>query len=188
MVNLALALRNVSRKSVLLVDWRRPLGDVVLFLGLPKKRVLEPLLPCADGLDEHIFNTALKEYRPGVWVLPGAIDPASADQMNRKTLSNVLKMALVKADYVLVDSGPLLSWEDPPLIAKRDNREEVNLSVLTPELTLCVLTPELTSVERAANAVETINAMDYDCWLLLNRYGMPGGIPREQIEARLGDL
>ncbi len=182
-VNLALALCNVSRKSILLVDWRRPLGDIALFLGLPKKRILESLLPHANNLNEQIFNTALKEYQPGVWVLIGAIDPASADQMNRETLNKVLEMALIKADYVLVDSGPFFSWEAPPQVAKE---EEINLSVLTPELTLCVLTPELTSAERAADSISALNAMNCNFWLLLNRSGMPGGIPRKQIESRLG--
>ncbi len=173
MVNLALALGNVSRKSVLLVDWQRPLGDVALFLGLPKKRVLESLLPHANDLDEQGFNTALKEYLPGVWILPGATDPASADQMNREALSKVLEMALIKADYVLVDGGSFFSWEAPPLVAKGKG---INLSVLM---------PELTSIERAADAVGAANVTNDNFWLLLNRHGMPGGIPRKQIESRL---
>ena len=186
MVNLALALGDVSGQSVLLVDWRRPLGDVALFLGLlglPKKHTLESLLPRAGNLDEQMFDVALREYLPDTWVLPGATDPASAGQMNRQALNNVLEMALIKADYVFVDGGPLSSWEGPPLI---NQGEEVDLSTLTPQLTLCVLTPELTSIERAANAVGTVNVTSCDFWFLLNRHSTPGGIPRKQIESRLG--
>jgi len=175
-VNLALALHNVSQKSVLLVDWQRPLGNVALFLGLPKKRVLEILLPFVNDLDEQVFTTALKEYLPGVWVLLGVSDPAFARQMNREALDNILEMALAKADYVLVDGGPFLSWEDPLLTEKGEG------------LSLCVLTPELISVEQAAHAMETVRAMNCDFWLLLNRHGMPGGVPRKQIESRLGTV
>jgi CheY-like chemotaxis protein/MinD-like ATPase involved in chromosome partitioning or flagellar assembly len=183
MVNLALALRNVSRKSVLLVDWRRPLGDVALFLGLPKKRILEFLLSQAIGLDEKMFNIVMKEYAPGVWVLPGATEPASAEKMTQKVLSKVLEMALIRADYIFVDGGPFFAWNGPPMVVEE---EGIHLDVSRPELTLCVLTPELVSVERAADAVETVEATNDDFWLLLNRDGMPGGISRKQIESRLG--
>jgi len=173
MINLALALRDSAQKSVLLVDWQRPLGDIALYLGLPKNNVLESLLPYAHALDEQAFTTALTEYQPGVWILPGATNPASAGQMNCKTLRSVLQIALAQADYILVDAGPFFSWEDPPLV---DRSEGVNL---------CVFTPAPASVERAANVVETVNVMRYRFWLLLNRNGMPGGSPREQIEPRL---
>jgi DNA-binding response OmpR family regulator len=172
-INLALALHRITQKNVLLVDWHRPLGDVALYLGLSRKNTLESLLPHAHVLDQQALSTALEEYLPDMWVLPGATDPASASQMNQEALNNILETALAKADYVLVDGGTFFSWEDPPLTTKEEG------------INLCVLTPELTSVERAANAIGAVNVMNYHFWPLLNRYGMPGGISREKIESRL---
>ncbi len=83
-VNLTIALRSVSQKSVLLIDWKRPLGDVAIFLGMQEKRVLECLLPHGDGVDEGLFADALTEYRPGVWLLRRATDPAPASHMNAR--------------------------------------------------------------------------------------------------------
>jgi pilus assembly protein CpaE len=183
-VNLALALQRVSQKSVLLVDWRRPLGDVALFLGLPKKRALESLLPRVSNLDEQGFEAALENYVPDVWVLPGATDLASADQMNREALKHVLEIALIRAAYILVDGGPFFSWEAPPLVAK--GKKTAALDELTPELTLCVLTPELASIERTAKAMGAPDVSVNVFWLLLNRCDLPGGISREQVESRLG--
>jgi pilus assembly protein CpaE len=183
MINLALALRNVSQKSVLLVDWRRPLGDVGLFLGLSKDHSLEPLLPCADGLDEKKLDRVLEEYRPGVWVLPGSVNPTSAADMHQKALGKLLEIALTKADCVLIDGGPFYSLEGPPLIAKE---QEVEATVLTPDITLCVLTPDLAAVERAADAASAVNTTSGGFWFLLNREGLPGGLPRKQIASRLG--
>lgn len=173
-INLALALHSIAQKKVLLVDWQRPLGDIALFLGLPTEHILEYLLPHVHELNQQAFTAALREYLPDVWVLPGATDPASVSQMNQEALSNVLDMALTKADYVFVDGGSFFSWEAPPLITEEGG------------INLCVLTPEPASVERAAKAVGTVNVMDYRFWLLLNRYNMPGSIPRKQIESRLG--
>ena len=59
-INLALALLKIAQKKVLLVDWQRPLGDVVLYLGLPQKEsILESLLPRVHELDGRAFTTAL---------------------------------------------------------------------------------------------------------------------------------
>ena len=178
-VNLALALRQVSQQDVLLVDWQRPLGDVALFLGLPKVRMMEFLLPHITDLDTRTFGKALrmlnkvvKECLPGVWVIPGATNPNTAKQMGRKTLDNLLELALTKGDYVLVDAGTFFSWEDPPLINVGGG------------INLCVLTPDPTTIERAALAMESINVMERDFWLILNRYGT-SDVPPKQIESRL---
>ncbi len=179
-VNLALALRRVSQKDILLVDWQRPLGDIALFLGLPEMRVVEFLLPHVSDMGKQVFTKVrqmfvdvLKEYAPGVQVILGATDPHSARQMTRKTLDNMLEIALGEADYVLVDAGAFFSWEDPPLIGKGGG------------INLCVLTPEPVSIKRAVRAMDIINVMNHDFWLILNRYGTPD-IPPKRIESHLG--
>ena len=178
-VNLALALRKVSQKNILLVDWQRPLGDVALFLGLPEVRMMEFLLSYVSDLNkqaftkvQQMFTDIVKEYSPGVRVVLGATDPQSAGQMTRKALDNMLEIALLEADYVLVDAGSFFSWENPPLV----NREG--------GINLCVLTPEPMSIKRAVRAMDAVNVMDHDFWLILNRYGTPD-IPPKQIESHL---
>ena len=173
-VNLAVALRRVSQKNILLVDWQRPLGDVALFFGLPEVRILELLLPSVNDLDEEVFASSLKECWPGVQVLLGVTDPLFSKQMDPEALNSVLSLALAEADYVLVDEGSFFSWQDPPLVNKGEG------------INLVVLTPELTSIKWTARAMEAISVEDYEFWLLLNRDGMSGGMPREQIESRLG--
>jgi len=182
-INLALALRNVSQKSVLLVDWRRPVGDVALFLGLSKKPSLESLLPSIDGLDGKKFGSALTKYQADLWVLPGAAKPTAAAAMDSEALSKILEIALTKAEYTLVDGGPFYSVEGPPLVAKGDKFEP---TALIPELTLCVLTPDLAAVERAVNAAGASSMADSSSWLLLNREGLPGGLPSKKVTSRLG--
>jgi len=179
-VNLALALRRVSQKDILLVDWQRPLGDIALFLGLPEVRMMEFLLPHVSDLGKQaftkvrqVFVDVLKEYAPGVRVVLGATDPSSARQMTRKALDNMLEIALSEADYVLVDAGTFFSWADPPLIVKGGG------------INLCVLAPEPLSIKRTVRAMNNVDVMGHDFWLILNRYGTPD-IPPKQIESHLG--
>jgi CheY-like chemotaxis protein/MinD-like ATPase involved in chromosome partitioning or flagellar assembly len=172
-VDLALALRRVSQRDILLVDWRRPLGDVAPFLGLPETPALESLLTHLDELGEQFFADIVQEHSPGVWVLPGSTDQSCAEQMNKEALDGILKIALSRADYVLVDAGPFFSWETPPLVSREDG------------INLCVLAPETTAIEQAVQVTKTVNATEHDFWLILNRYSAQGA-PPEQIESHLG--
>ncbi len=172
-VNLALALRQVSRKKIILVDWQRPLGDVAFFLDLVGTYRLESLLPNVEALTDRAFNASLQQYVPGVKVLLGATDPTSAKRMTHQALSNVLKTALTRADYVLVDGGAFFSWRVPPLA---ESGEGINL---------CVLTPELTAIKRAVRIKTTAGKAHRDLWFLLNRDGTTGGVAREKVESFL---
>jgi len=170
-VNLALALHRVAQKKVMLVDWRRPLGDVALFLGMSGAPALESLLSRIDEVSDKMFMD-VQEYALGIQVVLGAADRNSAAQMDQKALGSVLDIALVKADFVLVDMGPFFSWNTLPLVGKEDG------------INLCVFTPTTLSIKRAAQALETVDVMSHYFWLILNQYDAQS-MPHEQIEAQL---
>jgi pilus assembly protein CpaE len=172
-VNLTMALRKALQKKVLLMDWQRPLGDVAFLLGLPEIHALELFIHATD-LDEDKLARVMREYSPGVWVILGATDPNTAKQMDKKALKRMLDIALLQAEYVIVDAGFFFSWDTPPLMNKGQG------------INLCVLAPEPMSIKRAAQVVGAINGTDCVFWPILNRQGMPGSIPQEQIESQLG--
>jgi pilus assembly protein CpaE len=174
-VNLALALRRVSQRDVLLLDWRRPLGDVAYLLNYREMPILDALLAKVKNLDEGMFASSLKEFSPGVDVLLGATAWESADRMGWDALHRILGVAMDRADYVLADMGPFATWGD--------------LTPITNEgMSLCVLTPELVSVKRAAGAIDALLRAEYDCWPILNRSDVPGCLSRSGVEQRLGTL
>lgn len=179
-VNLALALQQVSGGDTLLVDWQRPLGDLGLFLGQEKTRALESLLPQVTDLDTRMFSKVMTQFNglvetcaSGVWFLPGAAEPGTAKQMTNETLDKVLELALIKADYVILDAGTYFSWESPPLVASPGG------------VNLCVLTPDPKSVDRASTALRDVNLMDYAFWPVLNRY-QPGSHGENGVAENLG--
>lgn len=172
-INLGLSLRKISQGSVLLVDWKRPLGDIASFLGLSAECALESLLSRLDDLNGETFSAELMEYVPGVRVLCGATSLTSADRMHRESLTQVLEWARIEADYVLVDCGSYFSWDIPPLIPYGQGTN------------LCLLTPEATAVERAADALESVDVMATDFRLILNRHGVVRGMTRELIESKV---
>ena len=138
----------------------------------PAKDIVSDLNKQAFTKVRQVFADVVKECSPGVRVVLGATGLQSAGQMTRKTLDNMLEVALTEADYVLVDAGSFFSWENPPLI----NREG--------GINLCVLTPEPMSIKRAVRAMDAVNVMDHNFWLILNRYGTLDTSPK-QIESHL---
>ncbi|MFZ5915863.1 MAG: response regulator [Chloroflexota bacterium] len=175
-LNLGLALRKVTQSDVLLLDWQRPLGGFSFCLGLPEVQMLELILPNLDDLDSQVFNKTVKEVLPGVKVLLGLTERAFASQMGPASLKKMTDMALTQARYVLVDAGAYFDWPEPPLTGQDEG------------LNLCVLTPELPATQRASKALRDADARGHRLWPVLNRDGVPGGLPYQQIEARLEEL
>ncbi len=170
-VNLPFALRQVAKdKTIILVDWQRPIGDASVFLGLIEPHSLDRLASSLDAVDEEALQQILVEYEPGIQILPGLNDPAFAPKMTVEALGNVLEVALTMADYVIADVGQILEWEDPPLITK-----DIGANV-------CVVTPEITSLRRTLHIQQRVDQEEYDFWLLLNKEDLPGGINTRQIE------
>jgi DNA-binding response OmpR family regulator len=172
-VNLALALRQTQQKKVFIVDWQRPLGDVAFMLGMPEVRSLDFILSHAQKLDEDTLMSLTPEYAPGLWVVPGATSNSVAAQMSRKALTTVMKTALLKADYVLIDAGTFFAWEEPPLIARGEG------------INVCVLTPEPIALRRALQAKATAGERDCVLWFVLNQPVSPATGMAGMVEAQL---
>ncbi len=173
-VNLALALQQTTQKKVMVLDWQRPLGDVAFALGLPEAPSLEVLLSGTQTLDEDTLLSLAPQYVPDLWVVPGATSFNTAALMSRKALTAINQIALFTVDYVLIDAGTFLGWQEPPLTPRGQG------------LNLCVLTPEAMAVRRAAQVAEQVRERDCAFWFMLNHYPAAGPSTAEQIEVLLG--
>lgn len=173
-VNLALALQQTTQKKVFVLDWQRPLGDVFFALGMPEVRSLDFILSRGQALDEDTLVNLAPQYAPDVWVVPGSTSLGTAALMHRKALTTLTKVALLQADYVLIDAGTFSAWEEPPLARRGEG------------LNLCVLTPEAMAVRRAAQVAEHVRERDSVFWFMLNHYPAAGASTAEQIEVLLG--
>ncbi len=171
-VNLALALRQSTQKKVMIVDWQRPLGDVAFAMGMPEVRSLEFILSHAQNLDEDTLTSLAPEYTPGVWVIPGSTSISVNAAMSRKALTTVSKVAQLKADYILIDAGAFLAWEEPPLITRGEG------------INLCMLAPEPIAIRRAAQVNELVKGRDCAFWFIMNHYHAPASNITGLLEAQ----
>jgi MinD-like ATPase involved in chromosome partitioning or flagellar assembly len=173
-VNLALALQHTTQKNIIVIDWQRPVGDVAFALGMPEVRSLEFILSHTQNLDEEALANLMPQYTPGVWVIPGSTSISVGAQMSRKALTTLVKVAQLKADYVIIDAGAFGVWEEPPLSPRGEG------------LNLCLLTPDPLAIRRAAQVAEFIKERDIVFWFVANYYPSAGTMTSEMIEQALG--
>jgi pilus assembly protein CpaE len=172
-INLALALRQLSQQNVLIVDYQLPLGDMAILLGLPETPAVEILLAHSNELDADLISSVTQAYAPGVSVVGGVTDPNAARHINRKTLIDVLRIGQTMSEFVVVDAGSFFAWSDAPLSPKGEG------------INVCVLTPDPVAIKRAAQMIGAAAATGCEVWPVLNRYRAAEDMPLEQVASQL---
>jgi pilus assembly protein CpaE len=127
--NLAVALAQVSEGPVALVDANLQFGDDAVMLQLHPTHTITEAVMAGDRLDIDLLDDLLLRHEPtGVLVLAAPTEPASADQIQRSDLINILSVLREMCDYVVVDTSPHLS--DGTLVALELADEIVMVSSL----------------------------------------------------------
>ena len=174
-VNTAVSLHTVTEESVALVDadFSAPALDVAL--NLPSERSISDLLPMLARLDDMSLSTVLASHVSGISVLlappEGLWDPIQPVQVE-----HILVLLKRMFAWVVVDRG--LPFDDTAF-AFLDGADAIVLSLL----------PELVGVRNVRTTLDLFRERAYSqrkTWLVLNSATMRGGVPRADIEKRLG--
>jgi capsular exopolysaccharide synthesis family protein len=113
MVNLGAALSEMGKKVLLVeADLRKPILN--RFFGLSEGDGLSSVLTGGHKLEEAVHKTS----HPNLEVLPAGVKPPNpAEMVASGAMRRLLEEAREKADYVLVDSPPLLATSDSMALA-----------------------------------------------------------------------
>jgi pilus assembly protein CpaE len=103
-VNTAVALKNLTKKDVVLFDLKYQLGDVALMLNLYPKNTVFDLISSIDSLDPDTIDIFLTAHSSGVRVLPSPIDPTQGESINSEVSIKVLNSLVKVCDYVIIDA------------------------------------------------------------------------------------
>jgi capsular exopolysaccharide synthesis family protein len=115
-VNLASALAAVGRRVILVEgDMRRPTAAALL--GVPRDVPgLSDMLVSSADLDEFLVPI---DSEPGLSVIPaGTVPPNSADLLSAGRMAELLAQVRDAADFVIVDSPPLLPVADTRVLLR----------------------------------------------------------------------
>ncbi len=170
--NLAVALRKVTKKEIVLVDANMHLGDVCLILNSPSKYTILDLLSHSDNLDADLINEVLVSHSSGISILqsPSRIDGNGT--LDAASLANLFAKLQEMFDYVVVDLSAVLDECTQRILGLADK-------------IVLVTTPEISALHNVQLFFEREESMQYapdSLFVVLNRYDLKVGIKVKDIE------
>ncbi|MFQ5862418.1 MAG: P-loop NTPase [Candidatus Brocadiales bacterium] len=164
-VNLAVALRRVTHKRVLLMDacCHGGGGDVALFLNLKYSYSLRDVFENIDRLDSALLEGYMVEHSSGLRVIPGmeiADFVHEGCSINVEALRFLFNFLSTEFDYTIVDIGYAFA------------RETLEILKLLDSTLLVMPIASLPSVRNAKQGLEVLGELDLleNTKLVLNRY------------------
>lgn len=174
-VNLALALKDVTRGRVALVDTSLQFGDVGLLLNLPTSRTLADVVEAKGEPDEVLMNGVLVAHSSGVKILVAPPQPEMAELITPEHLRATLTVMQKMFDYIVVDTGKNIS---DPLLAVLDLAEQIIL----------ISTADISALKDAKLFFEVTHKLEYPetkTLLILNKYDGKSGINARDVEGNI---
>ncbi|MDI7275484.1 MAG: response regulator [Anaerolineae bacterium] len=172
-VNLAVALRLVSRRTVTLLDAAVSDGTADVLLNVQRNRSIGQLLARLDDLERADFEAVLTRHASGLEVLWPDDD---ARGLQAEELRRLILALRRMRDMVVVDAPPAFV-------------ENTVVALELADQVVLVFTPEIGAVRAARrflNRARSARLAQERIMLVLNRAKLPGGLQMRDIESTLG--
>ncbi|MCL5264765.1 MAG: response regulator [Chloroflexi bacterium] len=173
--NLAIALKELTQKKVVLVDCNLQFGDVGVLFNIQSPKTIIDLVSHLSNLDEDVIEDVLIEHSSGVKLLLGPPRPEMGELVTAEGVKIILNKLRETYDYILVDTLP--SFQDQ-MVSVLDLSDHI----------LVVLTLELPAIKNVKLFLEVADALGYPpekVALILNRADSTGGIRVSDVESSL---
>lgn len=174
-VNLAVALRQQTRKRVVVVDLDLQFGDVAVMFNLTPRRTLGELIQETVPLTPQLVDSYLTVHQSGIKILPAPLRPEYGELINAEQVERILDILKQTYDYIIVDTPPFF--------------HETNLAALDQSRRiLLVLTLELPTIKNVKLSLEVLESLHHlgKVRMILNRSSNEFGIKFEDVEKSLG--
>jgi pilus assembly protein CpaE len=171
--NLAIALRAISAKRIVIVDANLPFGDLDVLLNIPASRTWADLVPSLSELDSDMIASVLVPHASGIKVLlaPGSQEDVSSYPSN--AVNKIVALLKSVTDYIILDAP---APDQESALALLEIADIVAL-VFTPDLPTLSLTPLALELARSKRNPPP------EVHLVLNRAGT--GLAATAIETQL---
>ncbi len=176
--NVAVALHQITRRKVLLIDLDLELGETALLLGVEPRFSFVDLLRNFHRVDAGLLASYIERHESGVELLSAPFHPAKAETVTGDQIRQILQFLKQHYDYIVVDTSKSFS---PPTLATFEQADHVFL-VTNVDL------PSLRNITRCLPLLERMGAVKGEEWLRLvvNRYQTSDPITLKEIEKTLG--
>jgi pilus assembly protein CpaE len=175
-VNLAVELRRLTKKEVILFDTSMHFGDIGVLMNSGDAKTIVDLVDQAHSLDVELMEDILFTHSSGVRVLLSPPTPQEAEIVTADHVRATMNVLTKMADYVIIDTRP--GFDDLMLTAM-DASERM----------LLLLSMEMTTIKDTTQFLEIASLLGYQhdrIRLVLNRMNAYSGIPTRDIAENLG--
>ncbi|MEI7554416.1 response regulator [Candidatus Chlorohelix sp.] len=174
--NLAVAVKQISKKRVALVDGSLFFGDVSMMLDVRPVKTISDLQGRADQLDSQLLNDVMMSHSSQVRVLLAPPKPDQAELITADEITRILQELRRNFDYIFVDTFPSL-------------KDETQLAILdTSDTILTIMTLEMPAIKDIRLFLEVAEILEYSrdkIVLVLNRVDSKHGLKIESIESTI---
>ena len=165
-VNLATALKSLTKQKILLMDMRQGGGgDVALYLNLKYKYTMVDIVNNMDRLDSTLLSNYLSDHSSGIKVLPAVgfleqlREPQATFSKSEEILEQFLEFLKTEFSYTVIDVGYAFNLESLELLRMLDD-------------ILLVVTLDLANISNARQGLAVLKeiGMLEKTKLVVNRY------------------
>ncbi|MCL4870750.1 MAG: response regulator [Anaerolineae bacterium] len=141
-VNLAMALRRLTREEVSLVDFSPSGGQAAMHLRVQPKVSWDDLA-AADQLDHTLLKDHLLLHQSGLKLLAAPQLPQLANKPSSEFVTTVLKLFRERVAFTILDLPPMIN-------------PAVRASLMASDIVLHIVTPEVVSVQVEVQATRAL--------------------------------
>lgn len=174
-VNFALALSEVTGKSVALVDLNLQLGDVTTFLDIVPKQTIADVAKNISRVDTAYLESSLAQYKDDkahVYVLADPLSAEDAEEITAEDIQTVLTVLKASFDYVVVDTN---SFFDTKTLTALDLADQILLIA-------AINLPCIRSIQKVLEIFARLGYDEQKIRLVINRYVSGEEITVKDIE------
>lgn len=173
--NLAIALRILTEKKVVLLDSAPELGTAAVAMGLQPRYSYIDVIQNFHRIDEELFLSFMATHDSGIHLLASPAVPTGMHPPGTSDIQGLLGLCRQLSDYVVVDGGSTLSENLLLFQEESDDR-------------ILVVTPDLSSLRNLKHALDVLARTNSKAppILVLNQYRDGLGLSRGDVEDGLG--
>lgn len=173
--NLAVALRMLTERKVLVLDLSPLLGTAAVAMGLQPRYTYLDVIRNFHRIDTELFHSFLEAHESGVHLLASPSMPPDAASPSSDDIHDLISLCRQHFDYVVIDGGSTVSSLMPQLLHESEDR----IFVVTPEL------PTLRNLKQALDLYGRTNGKGPP-QVVLNQYKDGLGLSARDVEDGLG--
>lgn len=173
-LNLAIALRKITKKRVVLVDLDLMSGNIALMAGVSWKRTIKELIDDLSNLDEETLDNYLVQHSSGLKILGAPIQSEYANFIQADHVEKILNHLSKSFNYVVIDTPSY--FHDTLIPALEKSTDIVTLTTL-----------DLASIQNLKQCLEVLNGLSLSTKIkvAINRLAYSGGLRIHDLEEEL---